>query len=263
MPPPTVPVHKLLITGTGRAGTTFLVQLFTELGLDTGYRPGTPSDDYFDHCSAGLEQSIGVEASPYIVKNPAFCETLPGLVATGRFAIDHVLVPVRQLDEAAQSRIRVGGRDGQVPGGLLGTADPTAQKGILAERFHGLMHSLAVHDIPHTLLHFPRLATDPDYAWAKLRVLMPRVDRAFFGDVFRRLSRPDLIHQFRAGPAQPDGRRMEEFLEGERRKRVRRRARRLVAAAVLAAVGVLALRLVALRLRERPVTQERVSQAGH
>jgi hypothetical protein len=256
------PVHKLLITGTGRAGTTFLVQLFTELGLDTGYAPGTASRDYFDHCSAGLEQAIGTEASPYIVKNPAFCDTLPTLIATERFKIDHVLVPVRQLDEAAKSRIRVGGRDGLVPGGLLGTADPAAQKGVLAERFHGLMHALAAHDIPHTLLCFPRLALDADYAWVKLRFLMPTVERPAFAEVFRRLSRPELIHRFGDVPADP-GRSAEEFLRAERRKRSRRRAKRLVAALAIAAAGVLAVRIYVERSREMPTLESRLSNAGH
>ena len=29
--------NKILITGTGRCGTTFLIKLFTFLGFDTGY----------------------------------------------------------------------------------------------------------------------------------------------------------------------------------------------------------------------------------
>ena len=58
MPRPNAPVHKLVITGTGRAGTTFLVQLLTELGLDTGYAPGGGSEDYYEHCSAGMEQGM-------------------------------------------------------------------------------------------------------------------------------------------------------------------------------------------------------------
>ncbi len=237
----TEPVHKLLITGTGRAGTTFLVQLLTELGLDTGYPRGTRSQDYFDHCAAGLETELTVEASPYVVKNPAFCETLPMFLATRCFIIDHVLVPIRQLDDAANSRIRVGGHDGLVPGGLLGTADPAAQRGVLAERFHGLMHALAANDIPHTLLHFPRFALDPDYAWTKLRFLLPAVDRAVFAEVFRELSRPELIHRF--GPAtasDPD--RAAQFLRHEKRKRARRRVRRVAAALVLILVAALAVR---------------------
>jgi hypothetical protein len=257
-----VPVHKLLITGTGRAGTTFLVQLLTELGLDTGYPPGSRSADYFDHCSAGLERDMKVEASPYVVKNPAFCDTLPGLIATGCFKIDHVLVPMRQLDDAARSRIRVGGRDGLVPGGLLGTADPAAQKGVLAERFHRLMHALAAHDVPHTLLHFPRLALDADYAWVKLRFLIPGVDRDGFGEVFRRLSHPELIHQFGGATAEDPARSAEQFLRRERRKRGRRRAKRLVAAAALAAAAVLAIRMYAVRGREAPPPAAQAADAG-
>ena len=30
-------IHKVIITGTGRAGTTFLMQLLTAIGLDTGF----------------------------------------------------------------------------------------------------------------------------------------------------------------------------------------------------------------------------------
>ena len=30
-------VGKILIAGTGRTGTSFLIQLFTYLGMDTGY----------------------------------------------------------------------------------------------------------------------------------------------------------------------------------------------------------------------------------
>jgi hypothetical protein len=234
MPKTTEPFHKLLVTGTGRAGTTFLVQLLTELGLDTGYARGTRSEDYFDHCAAGLESEMTVEASPYIVKNPAFCETLPALLATRCFIIDQVLVPIRQLDQAAGSRIRVGGRDGLVPGGLLGTSDPAAQKGILAERFHALMHSLVANDIPHTLLHFPRLAVDADYAWTKLRFLLPSVDQAAFTAVFRRVSHPELIHRFvPAGASADPGRAAEQFLRRERRKRIRRRFKRVAVAVFL------------------------------
>jgi hypothetical protein len=254
MPPTTEPAHKLLITGTGRAGTTFLVQLLTELGLDTGYARGTRSQDYFDHCAAGLEGELTAEASPYVVKNPAFCDSLPAILATHCFIIDHVLVPIRQLDDAANSRIRVGGQDGLVPGGLLGTSDPAAQRGVLAERFHGLMHALAAHDIPHTLLHFPRLALDADYAWTKLRFLLPSGEWTAFAAVFRRVSRPELIHQF--GPAAEADPRpaAEQFLRREKRKRARRRSKRVAAAIVLIVAAVLAVRKYAERGRGDPAT---------
>ena len=65
------PAHKVIITGTGRAGTTFLVRLLTELGLDTGYTRRNWSRDYFTHCDAGLEHDLAGPDAPYIVKNPA------------------------------------------------------------------------------------------------------------------------------------------------------------------------------------------------
>ena len=60
----TEPVHKVIITGTGRAGTTFLVQLLTEMGLDTGYTRASLARDYFEHCSAGLEPSCSARIRP-------------------------------------------------------------------------------------------------------------------------------------------------------------------------------------------------------
>jgi hypothetical protein len=236
----TQPSHKIIVTGTGRTGTTFLMQLLTELGLDTGYTRETWSRDYFEHCAAGMERDIMAEDAPYIVKNPNFCETLPGFLATGRFVIDQVLVPVRDLDDATRSRIRIGGGDGAVPGGLLGTSDPSAQKAVLAEGFHRLMHTLAAHDIPHTLLHFPRLAVDADYAWAKLRFLVPTVDGDAFRGAFRKTSRPELIHTFDASAAGKDGEAAALFLRNEGRKRARRRTKRMAAVAILGVALLLA-----------------------
>jgi len=45
----------VLITGTGRAGTSLLVQILTELGLDTGFKKGVKLDA---KSNAGLERSI-------------------------------------------------------------------------------------------------------------------------------------------------------------------------------------------------------------
>ncbi len=239
----TRPSHKIIITGTGRAGTTFLVQLLTELGLDTGYRPGSWGRDYFEHSSAGLERDILAEDSPYIVKNPNFCETLPALLATGSLVIDHVLVPVRDLDEASRSRVRVGGSDSAVPGGLVGTSEPAAQKGILAERFHRLMYVLAEHDIAHSLLHFPRIALDADYAWTRLHFLAPGIERTAFLAAFGKVSRPDLIHRYGPALSGRDGEAAERFMRAERRKRMRRRAKRVAAAVAILLAALLLVRL--------------------
>ena len=64
---------KIVITGTGRCGTSFLMHLFTALGFNTGY----DLDECEQHikrsgCNGGIEHSIGTERfeKADIVKNP-------------------------------------------------------------------------------------------------------------------------------------------------------------------------------------------------
>ena len=197
------PIHKVVVTGTGRAGTTFIMRVLTECGLDTGFTHRTWKRDYFRHCHAGMERNILLPNAPYIVKNPNLCETLPSILATGQFVIDHAIVPVRDLEAATLSRVSVGGQNSSVPGGLLNTSDPAAQKAVLGELFHQLMFTLAAHEIPHTLLVFPRLAQDPDYTYKRLNFLLQDVSLAKFRRVFARVSDPELIHNYAASAAVP------------------------------------------------------------
>jgi hypothetical protein len=190
------PAHKVIITGTGRAGTTFLVRLFTELGLDTGYTRQNWPRDYFAHCDAGLEHDLAESAAPYIVKNPALCEKLDSILADGRIVIDHAFIPIRELEAVASSRIRVGGANESVPGGLLKNSDPALQKSVLAEMFHELVHTLVARDIPHTFLLFPRFACDADYAYMRLHSILGSMPLETFRKAFARVSNPALIHDF-------------------------------------------------------------------
>jgi hypothetical protein len=217
--------HKVIITGTGRAGTTFLVRLLTELGLDTGYTRRNWARDYFTHCQAGLEHDLARPDAPYIVKNPALCETLGPILADGRIAIDHAFIPIRELEAVAFSRIRIGGTDYSVPGGLLKNAGTDRQKAVLAEMFHQLVHTLVAHDVPHTFLLFPRLACDPEYTYDRLRPLVGQISSQAFREVFLRVSNPALIHDFSTAEARLAG-------VGERQYRETRRHRRRIRHAV-------------------------------
>ncbi|HZP61054.1 MAG TPA: hypothetical protein VFB27_12085 [Opitutaceae bacterium] len=218
------PPRKVVITGTGRAGTTFLVRLLTELGLDTGYTRRNWSRDYFPHCDAGLEHDLARPDTPYIVKNPALCTTLETFLAENRFAVDHVYIPIRELDAAAASRIRIGGTDGSVPGGLLKTSDPSGQKAVLAEMFHRLIFTLVAREIPHTFLLFPRFACDPDYAYAKLNFLLREIQPDDFRQAFARVAEPGLIHDFSRSENRPTSVGAEPYFQRQRKKRRARHA---------------------------------------
>jgi len=187
-----------LISGTGRAGTSFLVLLFTRLGLDTGFSEETLTVDRISN--AGLEISQVDNDSPYILKSPWFCDNIEKVVA--EHIIDHVIIPIRELKAAAASRIRVQQLHGPekeqtgVAGGLWHTFDPAEQENILALQFTRLVQILVSHDIPLTFLDFPRFIYDSTYSYNKLKFLMPQICFPEFERTFKRSVRPELVHTF-------------------------------------------------------------------
>lgn len=209
--------HHVIISGTGRSGTTFLVQLLSELKLDTGYTD--PAAFIDPGCRAGLEKDLRDPSAPYIIKSPWLCDYLGEVLEQGEVVIDHAIIPMRDLFAAAESRrfvVREAGggvEPDQVWGGLWHTKDPSAQETILTLQLYNLIESLSRYDIPVTLLSFPRLATDADYLYKKLFFLLKRpiagplisaakllrLDRISYADflsAFRKVSRPELIHSF-------------------------------------------------------------------
>lgn len=169
-----------VIAGTGRAGTSFLVRFLGACGLETDEGSG-----WIDRAQAGLEHRLTAAAElPYVVKDPwlfSYCEQLDLEVVR----IDALLLPLRDLMLAAQSRVhqeRLAFADtssldeeprqvvGVTPGGVLYSLDVVDQARILAVGFHRLLHWAVANELPVFLLDFPRLAEDADYL---TRVLWP------------------------------------------------------------------------------------------
>lgn len=196
--------HHLLISGTGRAGTTFLVQLLTELGLDTGF--AGPADGMHAGCNAGMEwqlEDIFKKSAPYVVKTPSLAERIHEVLGAPGIVVDYMIIPVRELHAAAESRREISrqARKRGAPGGLWLTKNPRKQEAALALRFHHLVHALAQHDVPMIWLHFPRLVQDAEYLYAKLRPALPGKDFTAFASAFRAVSRPELVHDFKSKAA--------------------------------------------------------------
>jgi len=200
----------VFISGTGRAGTSFLVQLLTDLGLDTGYgveiskrRNGLNSDAYFETARAGFERDLFDPDNPLIVKSPFLCDKLDDVLDAG-IKIGHLIIPVRDIFEAAESRRYVQrvtiGQDGDgqsVAGGLWDTDSGETQETVLTIKLARLIEAGARHDIPMTFLSFPRFACDPDYTYNNLKFLLPFVRRSRFRQVFSARAQPELIHDFK------------------------------------------------------------------
>lgn len=202
--------RHLLISGTGRAGTSFLVRYLTALGLDTHLARRGAAAGWSEDAHAGLEDlpsGADPNSLPYVIKSPwlAFHPESLGPDVT----LDAIIVPVRGLAEAAASRVLNERRamlkaqpwmqaQGQawdvwahVPGGVVYSLDATDQARLLAVAFHTIVHHALSHDIPLVLLEFPRLAQDGDYLFARLAPVLGRGvtrDRAI--EAHRRLADP-------------------------------------------------------------------------
>ena len=204
----------ILIGGTGRAGTTLLVQWFTVLGFDTGFtlEEALTRTDPISH--AGLEHSLArtLEVGaplPYVAKSPWFGAKLGGYLDSGQLRLRAAIVPLRSLADAAESRRQVSlraeeaGGPGKHPGGLLGAGRDAArarrkQEQQLARRFFELIHTLVSHQVPVYFLRFPEFARGQQDLDSALEPLLRGhgVGREEAMQALARVVRPGLIHDF-------------------------------------------------------------------
>jgi hypothetical protein len=210
------PRHHVVITGTGRAGTTFLVELLTDLGLETGFSTEDAVRMKRPHARAGLEHDIRHGDCPFIVKSPLFCGYADDVLQRDDIVIDHVFIPMRNLQGAADSRRYVSTeryhglsfasrmkailKRRSFPGGLAGTRStkPGAQEDVLLRQIYDLTLALADTVVPVTLLRYPRLIKDCEYLFAKLQPILAGVELERFHASFDRIARPSLVHSFNA-----------------------------------------------------------------
>jgi hypothetical protein len=185
--------HHLLISGAGRAGTSFLVRYLAGMGLET-HLAIHKEGEWFEEANAGLEDlpiSNPHMRLPYVVKSPWFCEFIDSVLQNSSILIDGVIIPVRDLAEAAASRVILELQSihklhpfmaeldhtwetwGNTPGGVVFSLNPTDQARLLAVWLYRLVERLTKADVPFVLLSFPRLIEDADYLFEKLRTFLP------------------------------------------------------------------------------------------
>lgn len=187
--------RHVVIAGPGRAGTTLLVRLFGRVGLDIG----TPTWGYYEGARAGLETDLITPNAPYVVKKPDLTWQLRGLLDAGTVEaawIEWLVVPLRDLSQAAASRVAVSVRAGsaQAAGGVILSRWPGRQQADLAKATYGLLETAALYEIPLVTLEYPRFARDSEYAWRRLQPVVGRVaDEATFVDAWSEVVDPDLV----------------------------------------------------------------------
>lgn len=185
--------RHLLIAGTGRAGTSFLVRFLTELGLET-HISRFGENPWDQTAQAGLEDlpvAAGLENLPHVFKTPWAYQFIEQMLADPAVELEAVIIPMRDLVEAAASRsiVELQAIHGQAPwmarfgrtwedwgvtkGGVVFSLSPVDQARLLALGFHHLVNRLVLAEVPLIFVAFPRLVQDADYLFGKVRPLIP------------------------------------------------------------------------------------------
>lgn len=163
----------ILIAGPGRSGTTFLVKLLDALEFDTGLHQLT----YIEDAHAGYESDPLDPEAAHVVKNPSLNVRLRHMLDAGELdptRVDWLLVPMRDLESAAASRVKTSLAMGgiRVPGGLVGTIWPRRQGKRLAEETYSLFETAALYELPLIVLEYPKFVIDTEYAFRRLKPIL-------------------------------------------------------------------------------------------
>lgn len=174
------PMKKIVIGGTGRAGTSFLFRMFHDLGFSATSQAISNSEGYDSFVSAGFDEPIGnafrmlPSKDIEVLKSPFLFE----LVEADVFNNDNVgivLIPVRDAYVAAMSRcaneivhvLKQGdalramcGSGGKYRAGVHYSTSLTSQVEFSAIALSYLIYHCARKKIPMVIVAFPDLADD-------------------------------------------------------------------------------------------------------
>ena len=166
--------NKILISGTGRCGTTFLIKLFTFMEFDTGFTKQTYQESIFSNCNAGME--LRITAPHLVLKWPRFLDQIPEIVS--QYTIQYMILPIRNYEQSAESRVR----HGTLPGGLRDADSKETQITHYYKIIAEYVYHMTRYDIPTIFIDFERMITDKMYLYDRLRPIFDLYHKSF--DIF-------------------------------------------------------------------------------
>jgi len=178
--------RKVIVTGPGRSGTTFLMIIFTYLHLDTGFTPENIEDNILNRrCNSGLERR-NVTDKPYIIKNPQFTGDFGQVLK--HVIPDYVIIPLRNYKDAADSRYK---------NNLRWRSDnPKQQEQWYHEIVANYVFMMTTRDIPTIFLDFERMIKSKQYLFDKLQPILKDISFSDFEEAYDKATE----HQTRKRP---------------------------------------------------------------
>ena len=159
-------MEKVLITGTGSCGTTFLIKLFSFLDFNTGYNRNNYKEYIFSNCNSGMERTF--QANYYVLKNPTFMRDIEKIIEDTSIKIKYVIIPIRDLQMSAKSRT-VHGND---KGGLWNANDELSQIEFYKNILTNYIFISTKYDINTIFIDFDKMINDKIYLFNKLKIIL-------------------------------------------------------------------------------------------
>jgi len=159
-------MEKILITGTGRCGTTFLIKLFSFLNYDTGFNKTNYQESIFQNCNSGMEHEV---TSPYyIIKSPYFLRDIAKIVSDPAIKIKLVIIPIRDFIQSAKSRVLHKNQFG----GLWDATNLEEQIEFYEKIMSNYRVYMTTYNINTIFLSFDQMIGDKQYLFEKLKVVL-------------------------------------------------------------------------------------------
>lgn len=160
--------HNVIVSGTGRCGTTFIMLIFTFLGLDTGFNESNFHNSIDNDANSGLERDIDFA---YIVKSPAYIQCIGELVL--ETTIDWMIIPIREYEDSALSRYKLGPG---VRGGLWEANNAVEQLQHYWRIMAKYLKKMVKYQIPTIFMDFDKMIVSQKYTYTKLKPVLKDVD---------------------------------------------------------------------------------------
>lgn len=164
-------IDKILISGTGRCGSTFLIKIFSFAGTNTGFDLNNYNNFINKNCNAGMEKPIN--SWYYILKNPIFILDIEHII--GYANIKYMIIPIRNYEASAKSRVNLG----IGAGGLFNATDEKSQIDYYEKNMANYLYKMVKYDINTVFLDFDKFTTDKLYLYNKLKHIFDELNVSF------------------------------------------------------------------------------------
>lgn len=155
--------EKILITGTGRCGTTFLMLIYIHLNEDTPYKKENYEKYIYKNCNSGLENNY---LDNYrILKNPSYLNNILNIFNDSKINLKYFIIPIRNLENSCKSREINGFKAG---GFINKCSNYEQQLNNYNYLISNYLYLYVKYSIPTIFIDFDKMIIDSKYLYDKL-----------------------------------------------------------------------------------------------